>query len=53
MIHDRITYSNFIHILNTEMDTQSFVGVDGYQFATFVNCGLIRKGILETYVEFN
>lgn len=53
MIRDRITYSDLIDILNTEKDTQSLVGVDGNQFDTFVKCGLIQKGILETYVELN
>ena len=53
MIHDKITYSDLIHILNTEKDSSTMVGVNGNQFSTLVDCGYIQKGILETFVEFN
>lgn len=52
-LHDRITYSTLIDILNTEKDSSAMVGVDGNQFYTLVESRLIQKGILETYVEFN
>jgi hypothetical protein len=53
MIRDKITYSDLIHILNTEKDSNTMVGVNGNQFSTLVDCGYIQKGILETYVELN
>lgn len=53
MIRDKITYSDLIHILNTEKDSSTMVGVNGNQFSTLLKCGYIQKGILETYVEFN
>ena len=53
MIRDKITYSDLIHLLNTEKDSSTMVGVNGNQFSTLVECGYIQKGILETYVELN
>lgn len=53
MIRSKITYSDLIHLLNTEKDSSTMVGVNGNQFSTLVECGYIQKGILETYVELN
>jgi len=53
MIRGKITYSDLIHLLNTEKDSSTMVGVNGNQFSTLVECGYIQKGILETYVELN
>ena len=53
MIRGNITYSDLIHLLNTEKDSSTMVGVNGSQFSTLVDCGYIQKGILETFVELN
>lgn len=53
MIRSKITYSDLIHILNTEKDSSTMVGVNGNQLSTLVKCRYIQKGILENYVEFN
>ena len=53
IIRNNITYSDLIEILNTEPDTQDLVGLDGFHLNTFIECGWIQKGIIETYVELN
>jgi hypothetical protein len=53
MMRDKITYSDLIHILNTEKDSSGMIGLTGNQFAKIVEGGHIQKGILETFVELN
>jgi len=53
MIRDKITYPELIEILNVEHDSAGLVGVNGNQLNTIVDCGYIRKDLLQTYIESN